>query len=276
MKLSFLKIFFIFFLLFFIWLNFIETLFLNYLPLDSVSTSDSLWMAEDKSGSSNPIPESNPNPEPKPNPEPNPKPNPEPNPNPEPKPKPKSNSNKAGDAGIMAVAIAGAAKIAAQTSTPQGKVAVLAGGLALGASGIIAKNVASNMSSDLGKPKNFIPADLTNFLNDMFELTGNNGIDLLNIIYFFQKLQLLFLIIIIYNFFLVNINEVKLEKLLVKILPLNLVKLYIRSLIYFKKSSFIILLCLLILLAISNYLSYYYLGFYIENLDSIVNFYFKK
>ena len=187
-----------------------------------------------------------------------------------------SNSNNAGDAAIMAVALGGASIIAANTATPQGKTAVLAGGVALGATTIVAKNIASNLRSEIGKTKKLISDDLTQYLNDMFELTGNNAIDLLNIIYLFQKLQFCFVIFTLYNFVLGNINEVKLESFLVKILPFKLVKLYIRSLIYFKKSSNIIVLSLLILLVISNYLSYYYLGFFIENLDSIINLYFKK
>ena len=245
LKIGFIKLFFIFFVIFLFWLNLVETLLQIYLPLDSGITSDYIWMADNKStsGSNTPTP---------------------------------SNSNNAGDAAIMAVALGGASKIAANTATPQGKTAVLAGGVALGATAIVAKNIASNLSSEIGKTKKFISDDLTHYLNDMFELTGNNAIDLLNIIYLFQKLQFCFVIFTLYNFVLGNINEVKLESFLVKILPFKLVKLYIRSLIYFKKSSNIIVLSLLILLVISNYLSYYYLGFFIENLDSIIKLYFKK
>ena len=245
LKIGFIKLFFIFFVIFLFWLNLVETLLQIYLPLDSGITSDYIWMADNKStsGSNTPTP---------------------------------SNSNNAGDAAIMAVALGGASKIAANTATPQGKTAVLAGGVALGATTIVAKNIASNLRSEIGKTKKLISDDLTQYLNDMFELTGNNAIDLLNIIYLFQKLQFCFVIFTLYNFVLGNINEVKLESFLVKILPFKLVKLYIRSLIYFKKSSNIIVLSLLILLVISNYLSYYYLGFFIENLDSIINLYFKK
>ena len=245
LKIGFIKLFFIFFVIFLFWLNLVETLLQIYLPLDSGITSDYIWMADNKStsGSNTPTP---------------------------------SNSDNAGDAAIMAVALGGASKIAANTATPQGKTAVLAGGVALGATAIVAKNIASNLSSEIGKTKKFISDDLTHYLNDMFELTGNNEIDLLNIIYLFQKLQFCFVIFTLYNFVLGNINEVKLESFLVKILSFKLVKLYIRSLIYFKKSSNIIVLSLLILLVISNYLSYYYLGFFIENLDSIIKLYFKK
>ena len=245
LKIGFIKLFFIFFVIFLFWLNLVETLLQFYLPLDSGITSDYIWMADNKttSGSNTPTP---------------------------------SNSNNAGDAAIMAVALGGASIIAANTATPQGKTAVLAGGVALGATTIVAKNIASNLRSEIGKTKKLISDDLTQYLNDMFELTGNNAIDLLNIIYLFQKLQFCFVIFTLYNFVLGNINEVKLESFLVKILPFKLVKLYIRSLIYFKKSSNIIVLSLLILLVISNYLSYYYLGFFIENLDSIIILYFKK
>ena len=100
-----------------------------------------------------------------------------------------SNSNNAGDAAIMAVALGGASKIAANTATPQGKTAVLAGGVALGATAIVAKNIASNLRSEIGKTKKLISDDLTQYLNDMFELTGNNAIDLLNIIYLITRIK---------------------------------------------------------------------------------------
>ena len=113
-------------------------------------------------------------------------------------------------------------------------------------------------------------------LNDMFHLTGNHGLDLLNITHFFQKLQLITIFFICYNLLLANINESKLECFLVKFLPSTIVKWYIKSIILFKKTSYIIVICLLVLLLIFNYYSYYCLDFFLSNLDKIMEVYFKK
>ena len=110
----------------------------------------------------------------------------------------------------------------------------------------------------------------------MFNLTGNNGLDLLNIILHFQKLQIFFTMLICYNLLLLLINEERVENFLIKIFPTKIVKLYIKSLITLQKSGFIIIICLLILLLISNIYSYYYLDFFISNLDSIIKLYFSK
>ena len=186
--------------------------------------------------------------------------------------------NRASDGAIMTTI--GGFKLAQKVPSTAGKVAAVAGGIAAGASAIVVKNLANNVSSDLGKPNKFISNnDLINVLNDMFNLTPagrNNGLDLLNMIHFIQGLQLMFVIIITYNFLLSRVNETAVEKWLGKFLPLIIVRFYVRSINYFKKSSFIILICLLFILLVLSYLSYYYLGFFINNLDGIINLYFKK
>lgn len=60
------------------------------------------------------------------------------------------------------------------------------------------------------------------------------------------------------------------------LLPTKIIKFYIKSLKFFKKSGFIIIIYLLILLLISNLYSTYYLNFFICNLDNIIDIYFKK
>ena len=95
-------------------------------------------------------------------------------------------------------------------------------------------------------------------------------------IHFIQGLQLMFVIIITYNFLLSRVNETAVEKWLGKFLPLIIVRFYVRSINYFKKSSFIILICLLFILLVLSYLSYYYLCFFINTLDGIINLYFKN
>ena len=112
--------------------------------------------------------------------------------------------------------------------------------------------------------------------NSLYTNTGNNAIDLLNLIQVLNKTSLLILFLIIYNFFIQLINVNKLELFLVKYLPLKLVNFYIKSLNLVQRSSSLIIKIFFILLLISNFLSYYYLYFFISNIDAIIEFYFRK
>ena len=112
--------------------------------------------------------------------------------------------------------------------------------------------------------------------NSLYTNMGNNAIDLLNLIQVLNKTSLLILFLIIYNFFIQLINVNKLELFLVKYLPLKLVNFYIKSLNLVQRSSSLIIKIFFILLLISNFLSYYYLDFFISNIDAIIEFYFRK
>ena len=110
----------------------------------------------------------------------------------------------------------------------------------------------------------------------MFTVTGNDALDLLYIIQYFQKIEIYLIILLSYNLFLISINESKLENILLKIFPTKLVKLYIKFLLILKRSRYIIIPCFLILIIIANIYSYYYLDFFINNLNKIIEVYFKK
>ena len=188
-------------------------------------------------------------------------------------------SNSKYDGIIMSTALASGMTIASKVPSIAGKAGLMSGSAILGAGAIGLKNIFGNITADIGKKSNNIIqniTDLNKVIEEMFNLTGNNGLDLLNMIQLFQKLQLIFIIIIIYNFFLLNINEEKLENFLLNIFPTKIIKFYIKSLKIFKKSGFIIIICLLILLLISNLYSYSYLNFFIYHLDDIIEIYFKK
>ena len=188
---------------------------------------------------------------------------------------------------IMTVALTAGMKLSQTTPTLAGKIGALAPpvggrGVALGGSAIIVKNVSGNVSKDLGKSSNnLLPmsgegTNLNEVLAQVFNLTGNYALDLLTLIQVFQKLQLMFIVLIIYNLLLYLINVDNLEKLLLKIFPSKLVNYYLKSVNFVKKSSLIIIIFFLILLLISNLYAYHYLNFFISNLDAIIDFYFKK
>lgn len=179
----------------------------------------------------------------------------------------------------MAASLTAGMKMGQSAPTLAGKAGMLLGGIGLGAGAIIVKNVAGNISEDLGKKSaKFLPSgkDINDLAESMFQLSGNNALDLLTLIQNFQKLQLVFIVIILYNLLLLNINEDKIEKYLLKILTSKIVNIYLKSIRLLKKSGFLIIICVLLLLLLSNLHSYYYLNFFISNLDGIIDFYFKK
>ena len=136
------------------------------------------------------------------------------------------------------------------------------GGLA-----IAATNLSGNLTENLGK-STFISNDqLMAILKDTLHLTGNDALDLLNIIQSFQKLQFLFIILICYNIIFTHINLVKLEGFLLRFLPAIVVRWYVRSMSVYQKTSLIFLICFIMLLSICQYYSIHYLGIFIYNFD---------
>ena len=186
-----------------------------------------------------------------------------------------SSIDRAGDAAIMGTALTIAGKIAQQMPNGAAKAAVLAGGTVIGASAISLKNITGNATSNIGR-NNYIENIMQLYNNSIYTFTGNDAIDLLNIIQILNKTNLLLFFLIFYNFIVQYINVNRLESFLVKFLPLKPVSFYIKSLKLLQKTSSVLIKVLFILLLISNLLSYYYLGFFIDNLDKIIEFYFKK
>ena len=184
-----------------------------------------------------------------------------------------SNVNPA-NALIMAVATAGAFKLGTKVPTLTTK--AFCGGILAGSLGIATSNITNNLTSNSGK-YNFISKDeVMDILTDALSLTGNDAIDLLIVIQSFQRLQFLFITLICYNILFTRINLAKLESFLSRFLPLNIVRWYVKSMALYQKSSLFFLICLIILLLFCNYYSIYYLGFFIDNFDDIVNLCSKK
>ena len=180
--------------------------------------------------------------------------------------------DRAGDAAIMGTALGAGAKIAQQCPNAAAKAAFLAGSAAVSGAAIVVKNIAGKLTDQFN---NFI-SNINQIYDSIYNLTGNDAVDLLNLIQVFQKLEILFLFLIFYNLFVLYINENLLESYLNKVFPTKLVQIYIKSLKILKKSSFVIIICSLILLLISSIYAHYYLQFFIDNLDKIIEFYFKK
>ncbi len=136
--------------------------------------------------------------------------------------------------------------------------------------------MAGNVSSQLGKNNLIGTGNLQEVLSSLFNLSGNNGLDLLNLIHFCNSISVTLTLSLFYFLFCSYTDEHKLKQVLLKIFPLALVNFYFKTYMAIKKRSLILIVIILLLILFSNYLTYYYLGFYIENLDKIVEIYFKK
>ena len=132
---------------------------------------------------------------------------------------------------------------------------------------IAAKNLSGNFTENIGKSHFISNSQIMAILKDTLHLTGNDALDLLNIIQSFQKLQILFVILICYYIIFTHINLVKLEGFLVRFLPAIVVRWYVRSMSVYQKTSLIFLICFIMLLSICQYYSIHYLGIFIHNFD---------
>ena len=132
---------------------------------------------------------------------------------------------------------------------------------------IAAKNLSGNLTENIGKSNFISNSQIMAILKDTLHLTGNDALDLLNIIQSFQKLQILFVILICYYIIFTHINLVKLEGFLVRFLPAIVVRWYVRSMSVYQKTSLIFLICFIMLLSICQYYSIHYLGIFIYNFD---------
>lgn len=179
---------------------------------------------------------------------------------------------------IMATFVAGGYALAQKMPSIAGKLGAVAGIVGIGDIAIVAKNVAANQSSDFGK-KSFISwENLDSYfkLSDLFGLTGNNGLDLLIIINYFQKFSIFFTFLLIYQLLFKYISPDFFTNKLDSILPHYLLNSIKESLKKIQQLSNIFIIIFIILLLISNLLADYYLGFYIDNLEQIIEIYFKK
>ena len=113
-------------------------------------------------------------------------------------------SSKAADAAIMTTAISVSKAFMKHAPNLQSKAMVVGSSIMMGATAIVAKNAASNLSSDLGSKKNKF-TDLGSTLANYFDLTGNSVTDLLILIKYMQFLQLTILCFTLYYFILFNI-----------------------------------------------------------------------
>lgn len=188
-----------------------------------------------------------------------------------------TNTGRGGKSVIVAAGLAGGLKLAQGSPTLAGKAGAIATGLVVGGIGVAGVNIIDNLTEDIGKKKILISeiTELSQILQDLFNLTGNNGLDLLIIIHHSQRVQIMISSVILYYFILNSIEDKTIENIICKLFPIKICHYIIKSITIIKKSSRFLIIFLLIILIISNTLSYFYLDFFIDNIKDIVEICFK-
>jgi hypothetical protein len=108
-------------------------------------------------------------------------------------------SSKAADAAIMITALSAGKAFMKHAPNLHTKAMVVGSSIMMGATAIVAKNAASNLSFDLGSKKNKF-TDLGSSLAKYYDLTGNSVTDLLILIKYMQFLQLTILCFTLFYF----------------------------------------------------------------------------
>lgn len=111
---------------------------------------------------------------------------------------------------------------------------------------------------------------------DLLGLSGNNGADLLYLLRVLHVLTILLTILLIYWLIISQINIEKISQLFSKILPPKILGIIVKWTLKLQKTLIIWIALILIILLISEYLSYHYFNFFVDNLDDIVKLYFTK
>lgn len=178
--------------------------------------------------------------------------------------------------GIMTAALSVGAKAAQSTPSIAGKIALAAGSVALGASAIVVKNIASNVYITPGT-NNLMPLNInidpTTYLTEYLGLTGNNITDLLLLLQFFHNLEKYFSMLILFYFLIINLKDFFLK--ISTYLPSSISPYYNKSINYIHKAGHVYIFLLLLLLITSLLISSHYFDFFLDNFDKISEHYIK-
>ena len=124
----------------------------------------------------------------------------------------------------------------------------------------------NNYSTFVGK------SELINLFKQVFGLSDNLIICYLQLIDLLHTVQVMSLVGLIFNLVIYSLNLKLLELKLNKFIYLSnktLINYIIRYLRYIKKSSLVMIICLLLLLVVSTYLTTLYFNFFLVNFDKI-------
>jgi hypothetical protein len=117
---------------------------------------------------------------------------------------------------IGATGLAGGLKLAQSQPTVAGKLACVCGGIGAGCLSILGKNISGNISENMFKKNLLSTEELANLIG--LQLSGNDFLDLLSVIQFYQKLTFIFLGLICYYLIILSISDSYVETKLNKYL----------------------------------------------------------
>lgn len=177
-----------------------------------------------------------------------------------------SGLNVASNGAIMATSVAAGSKLAQTIPSIAGKIAALVASIGLGVGAIAAKDIAGNITENIGKSTNkLLPSYSSNsksIAGDLFDLSGDSIKDLLILIQTFEKFEIVFLYLILYYLILLLLKVESIEEYLLKVFPQYIVSKLISPIKLFKKNGPYIILIFIILSLISAHLLIHYLDPY--------------
>lgn len=143
--------------------------------------------------------------------------------------------------GIIAVR---RSQLAKQLPTTVGKVSATVGGILIGGTAIVIKNILSNISSYLrsaGKSQFISSVDNIEIIKSFFNLSVNNGLDLLNLIQICNAINITIILSMFYILFCLLTDKNRIRQIIFKIIQLILENYYMSVV----KISLIVILLLL-------------------------------
>jgi hypothetical protein len=140
-----------------------------------------------------------------------------------------SSAAEHGNSAIMAASLAAGAKLAQSQPTVVEKIGVLMASVAAGGTAIMIKETAKNIVKTKNELIPHIFNSYTNFnLHEIYGLTDNEGLNLLNLILILNNFQISFTILIIYNYVLSKININYINQIMLKYLPTKYVNYIVK------------------------------------------------
>ena len=192
-------------------------------------------------------------------------------------------SNSTGDSAIIAASMAAGTKLAQKAPSIEQKALILSSATAIGLGAIGVINVVIDVAENLGKNSNkLLPFNPINDLDisKILGLTGNSAFDLIKMINYFQTIQLIVSIFMIYNlfFYIIDFTYVitKLNKMFPGPVGQKYVLIFSNYISKIKKFSLIFLTLFTILNLICAYVNSNTIEFVYTNFDSIIELYVKN
>nr|YP_009710803.1 hypothetical protein [Macrolepiota fuliginosa]QFZ98752.1 hypothetical protein [Macrolepiota fuliginosa] len=188
-------------------------------------------------------------------------------------------TDSVGDAAILTTALKVGSDVAKNVPSLAGKITAVTSTAAVGLGIIAAKKVLNNTIVNSSSSNTNQLLSLDQVITSIFELTGNNALDLLIIVNKLHQIKIIILIVIILNVILLfYLNVSKIEEFLNKYLSNypRLSRYLIRLIKAYHRMTKFNILYLLFLILIADFQCYNIINIWLLNIDNFIDLYFKK